>query len=372
MNIREHHNIAMEIADHADMLKAMKDAEGAIRLYAEAFEKEKEAAMFARENNLGEPTTSILIRSAASLAYNAKNYREAERMISYGLLGEPPHEIAEEMRDLLEMVNFKRHMEIKGVDFQEGDIQLVINGKGVNYGMARSEDVIGRIINFVKLTERTIERKSGKPFRKKGKVSKELKNYCEAYISVPRAGSLAFTVRFTKDFDSIIPGFSSLENVIEDITTNIQHINNNDMEALKMNIPDESYRSNFIGLTKELAPDGKEVSMFGITTFNNGHINPVPIQRDKKSISDTIMSELESSLDEKGKKKKISTKEITGVLTAANAIGNSVKISSVDSSVTLSVPDGLSDIVRNYWESEVKVRYRKESSKNILEIIESL
>lgn len=41
MNIREHHNIAMEIADHADMLKAMKDAEGAIRLYAEAFEKKK-------------------------------------------------------------------------------------------------------------------------------------------------------------------------------------------------------------------------------------------------------------------------------------------------------------------------------------------
>lgn len=201
-------------------------------------------------------------------------------------------------------------MEIKGVDFQEGDIQLVINGKGVNYGMARSEDVIGRIINFVKLTERTIERKSGKPFRKKGKVSKELKNYCEAYISVPRAGSLAFTVRFTKDFDSTIPGFSSLENVIEDITTNIQHINNNDMEALKMNIPDESYRSNFIGLTKELAPDGKEVSMFGITTFNNGHINPVPIQRDKKSISDTIMSELESSLDEKGKKKKYLQKRL--------------------------------------------------------------
>lgn len=30
------------------------------------------------------------------------------------------------------------------------------------------------------------------------------------------------------------------------------------MEALKMNIPDESYRSNFIGLTKELAPDGKK------------------------------------------------------------------------------------------------------------------
>ena len=42
MNIREHHNIAMEIADQADMLKAMKDTEGAIRLYAEAFEKERE------------------------------------------------------------------------------------------------------------------------------------------------------------------------------------------------------------------------------------------------------------------------------------------------------------------------------------------
>lgn len=75
-------------------------------------------------------------------------------------------------------------MEIKGVDFQEGDIQLVINGKGVNYGMARSEDVIGRIINFVKLTERTIERKSGKPFRKKEKFQKNLRTIAKLiYLS---------------------------------------------------------------------------------------------------------------------------------------------------------------------------------------------
>lgn len=362
----------MDLADQADLSKLKKNEEEAIRLYTEAFKIEKEVAIYARQSLIGEPSESVLIRSAASLAFSAKLYREAEKMIAYALWGEPPFDIAEELRDLLEMVNFERHMRVKGVELQEGDIQLEINGKGVNFGLARSEDVLGRISNFIKLTERTIERTSGKPFRKKGKISKDLKNYCDAYLSVPRAGSLAFTVRFTKNMENTIPGFSSLENVIKDITSNIRLINEDDMEGLKKNIPDEAYRSNFIGLTKELAPDGKEVSEFGITAFNNGKNIYTHISKSKKSITKSIMNEIESTFEENGKKRKSISHETTGILTAANAIGNSVKITSNGSNVNLIVPDGLSDIVRNYWDTEVMVKYRKENSKNILEIIEGI
>lgn len=119
-------------------------------------------------------------------------------MIAYALWEEPPFEIAEELRDLLEMVNFERHMQVKGVELQEGEIQLVISGKGVSNGIAKSEEVLSRINNFVKLTERTIERTAGKPFRKNGQISKELKPYCNSFLSALRPASLAFTIKFQK------------------------------------------------------------------------------------------------------------------------------------------------------------------------------
>ena len=42
--------------------------------------------------------------SAASLALECGDYREAERLIAVALSGEPPDEIAEELRDLLDEV----------------------------------------------------------------------------------------------------------------------------------------------------------------------------------------------------------------------------------------------------------------------------
>ena len=373
MDIKGLHNKAMELADMADLHKFHKEYEEAQSLYIQAFEQERKAAIWAYENHCEEPTTSVLIRSAASLAYNAKEYRESERMIALGLLGNPPTEIAEELRDLLEMVNFERHMALKGIRLQENDIQLVVAGKGVSYGMAKSEEVLGRIGNFVRLTERTIERKAGRQFRKKGQISKELKHFSESYISIPRAASLAFTIRFSEDMSTPLPKCSSIEEIIDDITTNIKLINDNNIDALKVNIPNDSYRSNFLGLIKELAPDGNNVSLFGITAMNGGELKEISLTRNKKSISEDIKNEIMSSAERNGCQQ-YKTEEFTGILSVASAIKNTVKISTDNNknSITLEVPDGLSDIVKNYWDSEVKVTYRKKDNKNTLEMIENI
>lgn len=49
-----------------------------------------------------EPTRSVFYRSAASLALQCEEFRETERLIATALSGNPPNEIAEELRDLLE------------------------------------------------------------------------------------------------------------------------------------------------------------------------------------------------------------------------------------------------------------------------------
>ncbi|HEX5271222.1 MAG TPA: hypothetical protein VFW33_12065, partial [Gemmataceae bacterium] len=65
------------------------------------------AALAASDPSL-EPTRSVLHRSAASLALECGEYREAERLIATALAGSPPETIAEELRDLLHRVYFDR------------------------------------------------------------------------------------------------------------------------------------------------------------------------------------------------------------------------------------------------------------------------
>ncbi len=94
------HDKAMEIAQAAFVARMQGELENVKPLSCQAFEYERKAAMLLLNDYDVEPTRSVLFRSAASLALNFENYREAERMIALGLLGNPPQEILEELRAL--------------------------------------------------------------------------------------------------------------------------------------------------------------------------------------------------------------------------------------------------------------------------------
>lgn len=111
METQELHTRAMEMADQADLLKRQGKEDEALPLYKESLQFEREAAYLARRQQVGEPTESVLFRSAASLAYILKDYREAERLVCMGLAGNPPVEIAEELRSLYDTVNLDKTME---------------------------------------------------------------------------------------------------------------------------------------------------------------------------------------------------------------------------------------------------------------------
>jgi len=184
MDIRESHNKAMELAALADLQKAQGNKDNAKSLYEESYSFEYEAAMNAYNSNVGEPSVSVLLRSAASLAMSCNKLREAEKLIALALSGEPPMEIAEELRNLLENVNFYRHLEVKGTELTDNEVQLVISGNGVGYGYAKTGSIIKRIDCFKDLTARTIERLSGKSFRSGKPMAPELKNLLDnLYLS---------------------------------------------------------------------------------------------------------------------------------------------------------------------------------------------
>ncbi len=102
--IDELHQKAMELADEAFYDSKKRDLQSAQDKYLAAFEYEKAAAMLLVNEYEEEPSRSVLFRSAASLLLNLpypsdKHFRQAEKMVAHGLSGNPPEEIAEELRD---------------------------------------------------------------------------------------------------------------------------------------------------------------------------------------------------------------------------------------------------------------------------------
>lgn len=362
MDVREIHNKAMFAADLGDMQKNMGNLDLAQKRYEDAYVLEKEAAMAAIKLKMSEPAISILLKSAASLAMRCMLNREAERLISLALSGEPPMEIAEELRNMLETVNFKRHLDLKGVVLQEDEVQLVIAGKGVGYGYAKSDDLLNRVEAFQKLAVRTIERRGGRPFRKAGGISKELKNVCQPYITAPIAASMAFRMKFGNLASMQLSGFNSFEEIIDDISDNIELIGKGDLVAVKKNIVDNSYLGNFIGLTKQLAPDGENIKLFGITSAKRGEERMVQLTRHKSEFS-FIIKQIEMTDDQDVE---ANHKNVVGVLSAADSLGKVKITTNGGDKVSISVPVGLSDIVKTYWEEDVCITFRENKKERIL------
>src|SRR5690348_16163384 len=107
--------------------------------FQQAYELESKAALRLADNMEAEPSRSVLLRSAATLALDCRLLREAEMLICTALAGHPPEPIAEELRDLLDQVHFDRHLDFKGITLSDEEIQLSIDGGDVGPGIAPTD-----------------------------------------------------------------------------------------------------------------------------------------------------------------------------------------------------------------------------------------
>ena len=83
------HEQAMDWADKARIARRQKDEAKYVEYMDNAFEFERKAALMIQSEE-SEPTRSVLHRSAASMAFKCKRYREAEWLVSRALSGNPP------------------------------------------------------------------------------------------------------------------------------------------------------------------------------------------------------------------------------------------------------------------------------------------
>src|SRR5207247_5076862 len=110
-DIQELHRTAMEFAEAA--AAARLHGEPTDSFIRKAYQSEKAAAELCARKLAHEPTRSVLLRSAATLALQCGENREAEQLIATALSGDREEAIAGELRDVLEQVDFNRHLETR-------------------------------------------------------------------------------------------------------------------------------------------------------------------------------------------------------------------------------------------------------------------
>lgn len=378
--IQAHHQMAMEFADKAFMARLHNKTIEINSFFTKAFENERKAAMIAIEENTPEPSRSILLRSAASLAIDCHKYNEAEKLICLGLAGSPPVEIAEELRDLFEQVNFGRHLQLRGITLAPEEMQVSITGDAVSFGVISAEKYLQKVDSIGKLVFRTAERKSGEPFREKGRMKKDIQENFETFISVPRAASFAATFRFGRPGTQTkisIPdsGICNPFDVVDEMMECIELFNNSQEEALKKRILDQAYYNNFVGLVGEIAPDGKEIRQVGFTCIRNGKSKAVALVR-AREMTDAHILELSTKTFEK-KTTKVEKIKIIGELRYADSTKprqDRIKlIDETGKTHIIIIPEGMMhDIVKPLWGETVVVEGRKEKNHIFLERIQKL
>ena len=164
--VNDLHNKAMNLAELALIERLRGDLERESGLARQALEFEL-AAIDELEAPI-EPTFSVLHRSAGTLALRCHEYRLAEQIAAKALALEPPHEIAEELRDLIEQVHFQRHLELRGIELAPDEVQMSLSGKEVGYGLVTSDELVSRIGNASRLIGRIVDRQRQSPFSERG------------------------------------------------------------------------------------------------------------------------------------------------------------------------------------------------------------
>ena len=376
MNTQNMHRQAMEFADKAFVAKITGDKDQACDLWRKAFDLEREAALSVAGDLSAEPTRSVLLRSAASLAMDCNEMREAERLITLALSGNPPHEIAEELRDLYEQVNFQRHLETRGIILDPTEFQFSITGNAVSHGMALADQFFDRVESLEKLIYRTAERVRRRAFRERGRLKKAITEGFALFVSVPSERSFAVSFRVGSSEQLLLPGLEAPDaavGLIDELLACFELLNHSDEQALKERIPDPAYYRNFVGLSRVLAPDGDQVKQVGFTAIRSGKERSVALTKPQSEIL-PVEASLVPQTKKVLKSERIVVKgELRHADSPKSEEGRIWLVESDGTKREIIVPKGMmADIVKPLWEDTVEVTGMLTGKKILLETIQRI
>jgi hypothetical protein len=369
-SVLELHRQAMEFADTAFVALHTGDHDRAKEFYCKALQYERDAANRVAKS-AAEPTRSVLYRSAASMALNCGQLREAERLIAGGLAGDPPEEIAEEMRDLLEQVYFQRHLELRGITLEPDEFQVSLFGRAVGTGMVEDEQFFGRLRDADRLIHRTAQRKQGFPY--KDKLDRATRQAIDVFVSVPKAACFAVTFKIGTPEQLHFPSLGLSVDVIDDLLTCFELYDRSDVEALKEQIKEDAYYSNFVALAGRIAPDGDAIKKVVFSAVRDGNSKSVTLAKPQSDFNINRLAVSAASVPEKTKE----PVRIIGRLNFADSRTGMTRTIQLEDRKgrfhRVIVPEGMmADIVKPMFESTVEITGRPKGKSVRLEGIKEI
>ena len=363
--VNDIHNKAMDLVELSLIERLRGNEESELQFVRQALTLEL-AAIEKLEAPV-EPTFSVLHRSAGTLALRCRDFRLAERLAAKALSEDPPNEIGEELRNVMEQANLARHLELKGVELARDEVQMSLSGRGIGYGMVSSDELTSRIDGASKLLGRIVEWRRELPFTERG-PRKDVREEFPLLVSVPRAASYVVTLKlggpsgqlhFPVDMQVIVDEFMDL----------MEMVNGSDLQLMEERIPESPYLRNFVGLARKMAPDGERVRQVGFTVERIHGPRSLSFTRLAENIS--LPPAVQPSVENDRPGRPV---EMRGMLRYADATGdetNKIKIVSDDGRAsTVTVPLGMmNDIVRPMWDSLVVVKGLRKRRAIILQDI---
>ena len=366
--IRDLHARAMEHTDYAIMARRRGETEIAVERFREALKCEVAAIDALPEYS--EPTYSILHRSAGTLALDCGDLRTAERMAARGLAKDPPPSIAQELRDLLEQIHFRRHLELRDIALGEDEMQMNLTGPAVGFGFISSNEFLTRVRGSSSILHRIVERKRNRPFRERGRLGRDIEEKYELFISTPRAASFSVTLKLGGPVgQQLLPEVRDTPAIVDEFMDLMDLVNDANVSEIQDRIAEPAYFRNFLGLAKKIAPDGERIRQVGFTTVKDGSQRCVSITRCAEEIRYVTPSDSPPIESE--------TVTVRGMLRYADATrSGSNRIKVIDKqkqSHLVKVPEGMmNDIVRPMWSSIVEITGTREHHHIMLRDIQEV
>ncbi len=375
--IDELHEQAMDLAEEAFSFQRRGNAALAVSLFLQALTLEKQAASVFPANQDSEPSRSILYRSAAALAYHAQDYEQAEQLIACGLSGYPPIEIKNELRALHDDVTFRQHVGAKGIELAENQMDMTLWGNATGYGMIYVDLLLKRVDQIKTIFYRTTERLLKVPYRVTGKPYKWIIEAYSLYLNAFFPSSFGISFSIGQPFEQLLLPLSdfpvekvSSTAIIDEVITCFDLLQNNELDILQKRIKNEDYYQNFVGMVRQVAPDGNAIKVLGLTSKNS----EVALRRTREQIpSPRHLLEGESENESRN------FITLEGILKVANSLDNDgkngiVKLFDVNQkkSFSIRVPlNQMQDVVQPYFEEYVVIIAYKRGNKIYFEDIKN-
>ena len=277
--------------------------------------------------------------------------RLAERLASKALAGDPHPKIAEELRDLLEQVNFRRHLELRGITLEENEIQLSLSGQSVGLGIVRPNELFERVDNSARVFRRIVEWQSNRPFKKRGRPGKDIEENSQLFVSTARAASFAVTLKLGRPTGQLSPPRILSTDVIDEFMDLMELVSQSRISEIKERISDPAYFQDFIRHSQKIAPDGERVRQVGFTVLRGGKERFVGVTTPASEF--LLMPDTDDRRSVKNE-----PVELRGLLRYADATNNRIQIIDKNKKKHIvEVPEGMmNDIVRPMWDLQVRIK----------------